>query len=104
MGTDNGILNVDSFKFSDHAIKRFQQRTGESKPQRAEKVMRSNMKLAKKAIRKNFVKQFFKYGQTPTEYYITRTWVFVVKDNVVMTCYQKDWSELKKLFVPIQGE
>jgi len=60
--------------------------------------MRSTLKLAQKAQRKNYVYLFFKYGQVPTDYYITNKWVFVVVDNEVTTCYKKERKEIKALY------
>jgi len=91
-------LDVERFTFSDHAVERFMERTNSTGAKMAVRNMRSTMKLAQKAQRKNFVEMFFKYEQVPAEYYITNRWVFVVVNNEVTTCYKKDRKEIKTLY------
>lgn len=93
---------MENFTFSDHAVERFMERTSCSSPKLALRNMRSTMKLAQKAQRKNYIQIFFKYGQVPTDYYITNKWVFVVVNDEVTTCYKKEKKEIKTLYRPIE--
>ena len=98
------ILNVEKFTFSDHAVDRFMERTSCTDSKMAVRNMRSTMRLARKAQRRNYVHMFFKYGQVPTEYYITSRWVFVVVNNEVTTCYKKDRKEIYTMYKTVEEE
>jgi hypothetical protein len=96
------VLDVSKFTYSEHAIGRFMERTDCDDENQAVRHMTSIIKMARKAYRKNFAYMFFKYGQQPTDYYITSQWVFVSVKNEIVTCYKKTRKEIKQMYRPVE--
>lgn len=98
----NNDLNLDSLNFSVHSVERFMERTECNDEKMAIRNMKSILRQAKRARRKNFVHLFFKYNQIEAKYYVTRKWIFVIIEKEVATCYRKEPNEIKSMYKPLE--